>query len=64
MSDLTTISFVATKKQKKLIEQWAQEDERSVSYIIRQILEKEIQRRIVEAQKREAINKKSKSTLG
>jgi hypothetical protein len=57
MSDLVTISFVATKKQKKLIEQWAQEDERSISYIIRQILEKEIQRRIVESQKREVINK-------
>lgn len=57
MSEQITISFVATKTLKKLVEQWAQEDDRSVSYIIRQILEKESQRRIAEAQKREVLDK-------
>lgn len=56
MSDPITMSFVATKKLKKLVEQWAQDDNRSVSYIIRQILEKEAQCRAVEAQKREIIH--------
>lgn len=54
MPEPITISFVATKKLKQLIEQWAQEDDRSVSYIIRQILAREAHRRAAEAQKREA----------
>lgn len=48
MSDQITISFVATKKLKHLIERWAREDDRSVSYILRQILVKEAQRRATE----------------
>lgn len=40
-----TMSFVTTTELKRLVEQWAQEDDRSVSYIMRRILEKEAQRR-------------------
>lgn len=45
MSELTTISFVGTTEQKKLLKRWAKEDDRSVSYIMRQILKREAQRR-------------------
>lgn len=45
MSEPATICFVGTTDQKALLEQWAAEDERSVSYIMRQILKREIQRR-------------------
>ncbi len=46
MSEPITISFVGTKGLKTLLKQWAEQDDRSVSYIIRQILEKESQREI------------------
>jgi hypothetical protein len=42
---LTTICFMATTEQKALLEQWAVENDRSVSYIMRQILKREAQRR-------------------
>lgn len=42
---LTTICFMATTEQKALLEQWAAADDRSASYILRQILKREAQRR-------------------
>lgn len=45
MSEPVTICFVGTTEQKTLLEQWAKQDDRSVSYIIRQILRREAQRR-------------------
>lgn len=45
MSEPITMSFVGTAEQKALLEQWAKEDDRSVSYVMRQILKREAQRR-------------------
>jgi hypothetical protein len=45
MSEPATICFVGTTELKATLEQWAAEDERSVSYIMRQILKREAQRR-------------------
>ncbi len=42
---LTTICFMGTAEIKAQLEQWAAADERSVSYILRQILKREAQRR-------------------
>lgn len=39
------ISFVGTTELKTMLEQWAAEDDRSVSYVLRQILTREAQRR-------------------
>jgi hypothetical protein len=40
-----TISFVGTTEIKLWLEQWAKEDERSISYILRKILQCEYLRR-------------------
>ena len=45
MAESTTICFIGTVEQKALLEQWAKEDDRSVSYIMRQIVNREAQRR-------------------
>lgn len=45
MSESITISFVGTTELKTLLERWAREDDRSVSYLMRQILTREAQRR-------------------
>jgi hypothetical protein len=45
MRDTVTASFIITIEQKDLLEQWAAEDDRSVSYVMRQILKAEAQRR-------------------
>lgn len=45
MIETTTTSFVITTESKVLLEQWAKEEDRSVSYIMRQILKAEAQRR-------------------
>ena len=50
MSQPITISFVGTRALKEVLQRWAEQDDRSLSYIIRQILEKEIQRRTVEVE--------------
>lgn len=42
---LTTICFMGTAGIKAQLEQWATADERSVSYILRQILKQEAARR-------------------
>jgi hypothetical protein len=42
---LTTVCFMATTEQKTLLEQWASAEDRSVSYMMRQILKREAQRR-------------------
>ena len=57
MSEQITISFVGTTKIKKLLEQWAAQDDRSVSYIMRKILENE-------AQCREVLESKRRNTNG
>ena len=51
MTEAITISFVATTEIKSWLERWATEDDRSVSYIIRKILEREAQRRAAETQR-------------
>ncbi len=56
MSEQITISFVGTQEIKSLLEKWAAEDDRSVSYILRQILENEARRRAAESQKQEQTN--------
>lgn len=48
---LTTICFIGTEEIKAQLEQWAKRDERSVSYILRQIIKRELTRQ-------EQINKK------
>ena len=45
MTELTTICFMGTTEQKTLLGQWARESDRSVSYIIRLILDQEAKRR-------------------
>ena len=45
MSETVTASFVITTEQKACLEQWAAADDRSVSYVVRQILQAEAQRR-------------------
>ena len=45
MTQTVTISFVGTSEIKGWLEQWAEEDDRSVSYVLRQILKRESQRR-------------------
>lgn len=63
MSEPVTISFVGTQELKKLLKQWAEHDDRSVSYIIRQILEKEILRRFAESQNRRPVDNRSADIL-
>lgn len=46
MSEPITISFVGTTELKTLLEQWARQDDRSISYVMRQILKREAQRRM------------------
>jgi hypothetical protein len=45
VSEPITISFVGNTEIKAWLEQWAKEDDRSMSYVIRQILRHEVQRR-------------------
>lgn len=45
MSESITISFVGTTEQKTLLELWAKQDDRSISWVMRQILKQEAQRR-------------------
>lgn len=46
MSESITISFVGSPEIKIWLEQWAREDDRSMSYVLRQILKREAQRRV------------------
>lgn len=48
--ELITTSFVVTKEIKICLEQWAAADDRSVSYILRDILKKECDRRAARQQ--------------
>lgn len=50
MSETVTKSFVLTKELVDCLEQWAKADDRSVSYILRDILKKECDRRAAQAQ--------------
>jgi predicted transcriptional regulator len=50
MSNTLVISFVGTTEQKAWLEQWAKEEDRSVSYVMRQILNSEAQRRQAQPQ--------------
>jgi hypothetical protein len=45
MSEPITISFLGNTELKALLKQWAKEDDRSVSYVMRQMLNREAQRR-------------------
>lgn len=59
MSEPITICFVGTTEQKTLLERWAAEDDRSVSYIMRQILKREALRRQVQPEAQKPINQLS-----
>lgn len=48
--ELITTSVVVTKRLKACLEQWAAADDRSVSYILRDILKKECDRRAAHQQ--------------
>ena len=45
MKETVTASFIITIEQKGLLERWASKEDRSVSYVMRQILTAEAQRR-------------------
>jgi predicted transcriptional regulator len=45
MRKYIVMTFATTPEQKTLVEKWAEEDERSVSYMIRKAIECEAQRR-------------------
>ena len=45
MNEPATISFVATVELKQLLENWAKQEDRTVSATLRRILEQEAQRR-------------------
>ncbi len=53
-TEAVTAAFVITKGQKEQLQQWAAQDDRSVSYIMRQSLEKEQQRRAAQDATRKA----------
>lgn len=57
MVDTVTASFIITTKQKTCLKKWAAADDRSVSYILRDILEKECLRREAQQQKATSVNK-------
>lgn len=60
MSESITISFVGTTKQKAWLEAQAQADDRSVSYILRQILEREAQRQQSQSGVRKPVMQKAR----
>ena len=45
MPEPATICFVGTVELKAILERWAKEEDRTVSATLRQILEREVQRR-------------------
>ena len=45
MQDQKTMSFVLNTRLEELLKQWAAEDDRTISATLRQILERETQRR-------------------
>ena len=45
MQDQKTMSFVLNTRLEEFLEQWAAEDDRTISATLRQILERETQRR-------------------
>lgn len=45
LEERITISFVGTAQLKSQLERWAAQDDRSVSYVLRKILESEARRR-------------------
>ena len=47
MNESITISFVGTTDMKNLLEQWAKQEDRTISATLRRILENEAQRRAV-----------------
>ena len=50
MNEPVTASYVITQEQKRLVQRWAYEADRSASWIVRQILEAESRRRAAEAE--------------
>lgn len=59
MPEPITISFVGTTELKTLLERWAREDNRSVSYTMRQILTREAQRRQQPQTEQKSVNQPS-----
>lgn len=49
---ITTISFVGTPEIKNQLKKWATDDERSVSYILRKMVETEAKKRTTEEQEK------------
>ncbi|GIK39537.1 MAG: hypothetical protein BroJett011_33700 [Chloroflexota bacterium] len=58
MAEPTTICFVGTDELKAMLEKWAKEDERSMSYVLRQILKNEVQRRMVQSERQKPVSQK------
>ena len=50
MQEQVTVCFVGTKQLKELLEQWAKEEDRSISAVMRQILQREVLRREIDQQ--------------
>lgn len=57
LDEAVTISFVGTAEIKAQLERWAQQDDRSISYVLRKILEKEAQSREASRQTAQAVIK-------
>ena len=57
MHEPITLSFVGTRQLKSMLEQWAKEEDRSISAVMRQILQREALRREVNNIKYEEMNK-------
>lgn len=56
MQEQKTMSFVLTTRLEDLLKQWADQEDRTVSATLRQILEREAQRRQAQPQAQKPIN--------
>jgi len=57
MQEQITMSFVATRELKQLLESWAAQDDRSISATLRQILMREARRRALQPSRQEVTYK-------
>ena len=62
MTETVTISFVGTTEIRSWLRRWANEDDRSISYILRQILQQEAQRRAQFQSAKQVVNQQSHQT--
>jgi DNA-binding HxlR family transcriptional regulator len=59
MDKLPTIHFVATPELKQLLEEWAKEDDRSLSATLRRLIEAEARRRKGQQQSKREVEYKT-----